>query len=84
VSSKGPVEPKLWKNSFFWFAVALLGLAIFGTIAGDPAIRDPGQVVEGHLNLFYLGGAVVMAVTGLITHLLAKKAFQEEKEAEAA
>ncbi len=52
-------------------------LGLVGLIAGDSAIRDPGQVREGGLVFMYFIGAVVMFVNGWITHKLAEKAYSE-------
>ena len=67
----------LWKSSFMWFGVALAGLAVWAFVRGDEAIRDPGQVREGNLAWFYLAGAVVMVVNGVISHKQALKAHDE-------
>ena len=83
MSSKGPAAPVYWKNSFFWFAAVLLGLGVWGMISGEQVIRDPGQVKESNLALYYLAGALIMAVNGVITHRLGLKAFRDEQEAAA-
>lgn len=54
--------------------------AVWGLIAGEHVIRDPGQVKEGGLVLIYLGGAVVMLVHGIISHQQATQHFEEETD----
>ena len=61
-----------------WFGVALFGLSIWGFIKGDAVIRDPGQIRENNLAWFYLAGAVIMIVNGLMTHKQAVRAFEEQ------
>lgn len=64
-------------NSFFWFAGILLALAIWGFVAGDGVIRDPGQVRENGLALLYLAAAALMAVNGWMAHRYAVQAYEE-------
>ena len=73
-------RPVWWKNTFFWFAGVLFVLAVYGLLRGADTIRDPGQVREGGLVLIYLGGAVLMAVNGAMTHSQAVRAFAEACE----
>lgn len=80
MSGKPPPPPKWWKNTFFWIAGILAGLALWGLVAGEAVIRDPGQVPEGGLVWIYLGGAAVMLVNGLMTHAQAIKHFQQVSE----
>jgi hypothetical protein len=80
VTPKVPKPPVWWKNSFFWFAGILAGLALFGLVRGEDVIRDPGQRWETGLVWIYLGGAVVMLVNGLMSHQQACQAFSEASE----
>ena len=73
-------KPVWWKNTFFWFGGFLFILAVVGRFAGEESIRDPGQVRESGLVWIYLGGAVVMAVNGLLTHYQALRHFAESRE----
>lgn len=77
---KAPLKPVWWKNTFFWFAGALFVLALWGLVAGEKVIRDPGQISEGGLVWIYLGGAAVMLVHGLISQQQAVQHFQEEMD----
>jgi len=80
VASKGPQKPVWWKNTFFLFSAILTLLAIWGLVAGEAVIRDPGQVREGGLVWIYLGGGVVMLVQGLISHQQAVQNYHEASE----
>jgi hypothetical protein len=80
VAAKALKKPTWWKNTFFWFAAALLLFALWGLVAGEHVIRDPGQIKEGGLVLIYLGGAVAMFVHGLISHQQASQHFEEESD----
>lgn len=80
VASKPPPKPVWWKNTFFLFSSILFILAVWGLIAGESVIRDPGQVREGGLVWIYLAGAVVMLVHGLISHQQAVQSYQEASE----
>lgn len=80
MAQKTPSKPAWWKNTFFWFAGALLLLAIWGLVSGEAVIRDPGQVREGGLVLIYLGGAAVMLVHGFISHQQAVQHYEEAQE----
>lgn len=73
-------RPKLWKNTFFWFAAILALLGFWGLFAGESVIRDPGQVREGGLVWIYLGGAVVMLVNGWMTHRSALQQFEDAED----
>ena len=77
MSKKAPARPAWWKNTFFWFGFALLGLAIFGLISGENVIRDPGQKFETGLVGFYLLGAILMLVNGWMTHQQAVQFYAE-------
>ncbi len=72
--------PVWFKNTFFWIAGILFLLAVVGLIAGDNAIRDPGQKRENGLVLFYLVSSVVMFVNGWISHQQAVQIYNEEQQ----
>lgn len=74
---KLPSRPVWWKNTFFWFAIALGVLGLLGLIRGDGAIRDPGQIREGGLAWMYFGGAVLMAINGFLTHRQSVKDYDD-------
>jgi hypothetical protein len=78
VSRKAPSQPVWWKNSFFIFGLILLGVALFGAVQGQEAIRDPGQKRENGLVLMYLGGAALMIINGYLTHRQAIQTYEEE------
>jgi hypothetical protein len=83
VSSKKPPKPVWYKNTFFWIALVLALVAIYGLpfVRGEDSIRDPGQVREGWLVLIYFVGAVVMFVNGVLSHRQTIQHYQEEIEA---
>lgn len=58
----------------------MLILGVLGLVRGDDIIRDPGQVKESNLSLYYLGGAILMIVNGVISHLQAVRSYQESSE----
>lgn len=79
MSRKTFPKPVWYKNTYFWIAGILVLIAIIGLpfIAGQDAIRDPGQKREGGLVLIYLGGALVMFVNGFLSHKQTIKAYEE-------
>lgn len=77
LAAKAPIKPVWWKNTFFLFSAILFILAVWGLIAGENVIRDPGQVREKGLVLFYFVGAVILVTHGFISHQQAVQAFQE-------
>lgn len=78
VSSKRPSQPYWWKNTFFWFGFALLGLALWGLVKGDGVIRDPGQVREStSLVMLYFVASVAMLINGWMTHQQAVQNYEE-------
>jgi len=83
VSKKRIPEPKWWKNTYFWIALILLGLAVFGLLRGEDAIRDPGQKDESGLVLIYLLGAVIMAINGVLSHRQTVHQYEIEQEGDA-
>ncbi len=70
-------KPAWWKNTFFWFGGALAVLGVVALVMGDKVIRDPGQVFEGNLALYYLIGAALMFVNGWLSHKQAIQHFDE-------
>lgn len=79
MAKKKASKPAWWKNTFFWFGGALAVLGLWGLIAGDKVIRDPGQVVENNLSLYYLVGAAIMLVNGWMSHRQAMLHFDESE-----
>lgn len=77
MSSKAPIEPVWWKNTFFVFGFLLVLLALLGLVKGEQAIRDPGQKYETGLVLFYFLGGVAMLVNGWMTHSQSVQQFEE-------
>jgi hypothetical protein len=65
--------PPAWKNTFFWIAGILFIIAIIGLpfFTGDDGIRDPGQIPEKGLYIYYFLGSVIMLINGVISHKLA-------------
>jgi hypothetical protein len=82
VSQKPLQKPAWWKNTYFWIAMILFVLGIFGLpfIGGDSAIRDPGQKREGGLALLYFGAAIVMWLNGYMSHRQTVQHYEEVKE----
>jgi hypothetical protein len=80
VSKKPLAKPAWYKNTYFWIAGILLIIAVIGLVAGQEAIRDPGQKREGGLVWIYVGGAIVMAINGWISHRQTVQHYQEELE----
>jgi hypothetical protein len=81
-STKKLVAPAWYKNTYFWLAAILLGLAIIGLpfFGGDESIRDPGQKRESNLYALYFGAAVVMFINGWLSHRQTVKAYHEHLE----
>lgn len=67
-------------NSYFWFAAILVIVGVIGLFGGDRAIRDPGQVRDSNLYLIYFGAALIMTAGGIMSHLLATKAYHETNQ----
>jgi hypothetical protein len=80
VAAKAPKKPTWWKNTFFLFSVILFALAVWGLVAGEDVIRDPGQVRESGLVWIYLLGGVLMLVHGMISHQQAVQHYNESTE----
>lgn len=80
MSSKAPVAPVWWKNTFFLFGFVLVLLAVLGLIRGEAVIRDPGQKFETGLVLFYFLGGIAMLVNGWLTHAQGQQVFDEYVE----
>lgn len=81
VSEKPLPKPAWWKNTYFWIALILFVVGVVGLpfVAGEKAIRDPGQRDEGGLVWIYWGGAVVMLVNGLLSHRQTVLHYQEQQ-----
>lgn len=78
MSSKRPSKPVWWKNTFFLFGFALVGLAVWGLVSGDSVIRDPGQKREEvSLVLLYFVASLVMLFNGWMTHTQTIQQYQE-------
>lgn len=77
-------KPAWYKNTYFWISGILMIIAIAGLpfLAGEEAIRDPGQRREGGLSLIYLGGALVMFINGWISHRQTVMHYNEATEGE--
>ena len=73
-------KPAWYKNTYFWIAALLFVLGVIGLpfLAGDHAIRDPGQKREGNLYFLYLGAAVIMFVNGYLSHRQTVQQYEEE------
>ncbi len=82
MASSNLSKPVWYKNTYFWIAGILTLLAIIGLpfLAGENAIRDPGQKREGGLVLLYLCGAIVMLINGLISHRQTIQHYEEHQE----
>lgn len=79
-SSKPAAPPVWWKNTYFWIAALLVIVGVYGLVRGDATIRDPGQRPETNLPLWYLAGALLMALNGALSHRLTVQHYEEEKE----
>lgn len=77
MSSKAPVAPVWWKNTFFLFGFVLVLLSLLGLVRGEGVIRDPGQKFETGLVLFYFLGGIAMLVNGWLTHSQSQQMFEE-------
>lgn len=77
-------KPAWYKNTYFWISGILVIIAFAGLpfLAGEEAIRDPGQRREGGLVLIYLGGALVMFINGWISHRQTVLHYHEATEGE--
>jgi hypothetical protein len=80
VSQKKVAKPVWWKNTYFWLAAILFLVGVFGLIAGQESIRDPGQRREGGLVWFYFVAALFMLVNGYISHAQTVRAYEEAEE----
>jgi len=82
VSSKKAAKPVWYKNTYFWIAGILFILGIIGLpfVAGEDAIRDPGQKRENGLALLYFLGAAIMLVNGWLSHSQTVQHYQETLE----
>jgi hypothetical protein len=79
VADKSASKPNWIKNTYFWIAAILFALGVYGLpfLAGDAAIRDPGQRREDHLYLIYFGAALVMLLNGVISHSQTVQHYRE-------
>jgi hypothetical protein len=77
--SKEPAVPVWYKNTYFWISALLLIIGGIGLVAGDNAIRDPGQKVEHHLWFLYLLASIVMLLGGIISHRQTVQQYQEDQ-----
>ncbi len=77
MSNKRPSKPVWWKNTFFWFGFALLGLGFWGVVRGEDVIRDPGQKFESGLVLLYVAASLVMLLNGWMTHSQSVQHYHE-------
>lgn len=77
MGKKLPKPPVWWKNTFFLFGAALIVLSIWGLVAGEQVIRDPGQKFETGLVSFYFLAGVAMIVNGWLTHRQAVQLYSE-------
>ncbi len=86
MSRKLPPKPVWYKNTYFWIAgiLFLIGVSGLPFLAGELAIRDPGQKREGGLVLIYFGGSLVMLVGGLLSHTQTVHHYREVAEGEGA
>ena len=78
MSRKHPKRPVWWKNTFFLFGATLVVIGFWGLVSGEKVIRDPGQIRENGLVLFYILGGAVMLLNGWMTHKQSIKTFEEE------
>ncbi len=77
MGKKLPKPPVWWKNTFFLFGIALILLSVWGMIAGEQVIRDPGQKFETGLVFFYFVAGVAMIVNGWLTHQQALQQYED-------
>jgi hypothetical protein len=84
VSSKTSSKPVWWKNTYFWIAGILFILGIIGLpfLAGENAIRDPGQKREHGLPYLYFAGAIIMYINGWLSHRQTVQHYKEILEGE--
>jgi hypothetical protein len=84
VADKPLPKPAWYKNTYFWIALILFIVGIFGLpfLGGDNAVRDPGQRRETGLAYLYFGAAVVMFVNGYISHSQTVQMYRESHPAE--
>ena len=75
---KALLQPKWWKNTYFWISAVLFALGIAGVVFGEDAIRDPAQKLEHGLPLLYFVASIVMLVGGLISHRQTVQHYNEE------
>jgi hypothetical protein len=80
MGGKRKSAPRWFMNSYFWFAAILVIVGVIGLFGGDRAIRDPGQVRDSNLYLIYFGAALIMTAGGIMSHLLATKAYHETNQ----
>jgi hypothetical protein len=75
-------KPAWYKNTYFWIALVLLLLGIWGlpSFGGDTVIRDPGQKRESNLYILYLVASVVMLANGILSHRQTEQQYAEEME----
>ena len=72
-------KPAWYKNTYFWIALLLFIVGVIGLVAGNEAIRDPGQQKEGGLAWLYFGAAAVMFVNGYISHSQTVQLYKESE-----
>jgi len=83
VSRKKSLPTPAWyKNTYFWIALVLLILGIWGlpSFGGDTVIRDPGQKRESNLYILYLVASVVMLANGILSHRQTEQQYAEDLE----
>ncbi len=75
-------KPAWYKNTYFWIALVLLLLGIWGlpSFGGDTVIRDPGQKRESNLYILYLVASAVMLANGILSHRQTEQQYAEEME----
>ena len=84
VREKKLPKPVWYKNTYFWIAGILFIIGIVGLpfLAGENAIRDPGQRRESGLVFIYFGGALLMLVNGWLSHRQTVQHYHEALEGE--
>jgi hypothetical protein len=80
VANKSLPKPAAWKNTYFWIAVILVVVGVFGLLQGEKVIRDPGQKEESGLVWIYWVGAVVMLINGVLSHRQTVHLYEDEME----